>query len=68
MIHLKDMTAGDEPTFAEVGEGIVDMLAVFKASEANSAEWYVVEQDSCQRPSLESAKISIENLKKWGKV
>jgi sugar phosphate isomerase/epimerase len=68
MIHLKDMTAGDEPTFAEVGEGIVDMHAVFKASEANGAEWYVVEQDRCQRPSLESAEISINNLRKWGKV
>lgn len=68
LIHLKDMTAGDEPTFAEVGEGIIDMPAIFKASEANGATWYVVEQDRCQRPSLESAQISLNNLKKWGKV
>lgn len=68
LIHLKDMTAGDEPTFAEVGEGIIDMPAIFRASEANGATWYVVEQDRCQRPSLESAQISLNNLKKWGKV
>ena len=68
LIHLKDMTAGDEPTFAEVGEGIIDMPAIFRASEANGATWYVVEQDRCQRPSLESAEISLNNLKKWGKV
>jgi len=63
LIHLKDMTAG-EPTFAEVGEGIVDMPAVFAASEANGAEWYIVEQDRCQRPTLESAKLSLDNLRK----
>ncbi|HEX28724.1 TPA: sugar phosphate isomerase/epimerase, partial [Candidatus Poribacteria bacterium] len=31
-------------------------------------EWYIVEQDVCQRPSLESARISFENLRRWGKV
>ena len=68
LIHLKDMTAGDEPTFAEVGEGIIDMHAIFAASQANGATWYIVEQDRCQRPSLESAKLSIDNLIKWGQV
>jgi sugar phosphate isomerase/epimerase len=67
LIHLKDMTAGD-PTFAEVGEGIIDMNAVFVASEAHGAQWYVVEQDRCQRPSLESARLSFENLKGMGKI
>ncbi|HNZ39311.1 MAG TPA: sugar phosphate isomerase/epimerase, partial [Candidatus Latescibacteria bacterium] len=30
--------------------------------------WLIVEQDSCKRPPLESAKISFENLKTMGAV
>jgi sugar phosphate isomerase/epimerase len=67
LIHLKDMTPG-EPTFAEVGEGILDMQAIFEASESNGATWYIVEQDRCQRPTLESARLSFENLKRMGKA
>jgi sugar phosphate isomerase/epimerase len=61
VIHLKDMTAG-EPTLAEIGEGILDWPAIFEASEDNGAAWYVVEQDRCRRPTLESARLSFENL------
>jgi sugar phosphate isomerase/epimerase len=61
------MTAG-EPTFAEVGEGIIDMEPIFVASEAKGAKAYIVEQDRCQRPTLESARISFENLRQMGKV
>ncbi len=69
LIHLKDMTgAGDERTFAEVGEGVIDFEPIFAASEAQGAEWYIVEQDRCSRPSLESAEISLRNLQKWGKA
>lgn len=69
LIHLKDMIGeGDARTFAEVGEGSIDFEPIFAASEAQGAEWYIVEQDRCARPSLESAKISIDNLKKWGKA
>lgn len=67
LIHLKDMTSG-EPTFAEVGEGILDMPSIMSASEENGAQWYIVEQDRCQRPTLESARFSFENLKSMGKV
>ena len=69
MIHLKDMIGeGDERTFAEVGEGYIDFEPIFQASEAQDAVWYIVEQDRGNRPSLESAQISINNLKKWGKA
>ena len=68
IIHLKDMTAGESPTFAEVGEGILDWESVFAASEASGAQFYVVEQDRASRPPLEAAKMSLENLKKWGKL
>lgn len=69
LIHLKDMAVnGDKRTFAEVGEGILDFPSIFAASESQGVAWYIVEQDTCARPSLESAQLSLENLKKWGKV
>ena len=52
LIHLKDMTGeGEARTFAEVGEGVIDWQPVFAASEAQGAEWYIVEQDRCARPT-----------------
>ncbi len=66
LIHLKDMTPGDNPTFAEVGEGTMDLAAIFEATEAAGGEYYIVEQDVCQRPPLESVRISYENLQKMG--
>jgi sugar phosphate isomerase/epimerase len=64
LLHLKDMTGGPNPTFAEVGEGILDFKAILAAKP--DAEWYVVEQDRCARPPLESAAISRRHLRDWG--
>ena len=67
LVHLKDMAENGD--FAEVGEGKLDFDAIFAASEeVGGAEWYIVEQDRCNRPSLESARISFDNLKAWGKA
>ncbi len=68
LLHLKDMEPGDERMFAEVGEGVLDWPAIFQAAEASAVRWYVVEQDRCRRPSVESARLSFENLKKMGKA
>jgi sugar phosphate isomerase/epimerase len=69
LIHLKDMKGtGKERTYTEVGEGLLDFQAIFTASEAQGAAWYIVEQDICARPTLESAKLSLDNLKKWDKA
>ena len=68
LVHLKDMdTAGN---FAPVGTGTVDYPALFAAAEEAKVKFYVVEQDSCQPPltPFESIRISIENLRAWGKV
>lgn len=64
-IHLKDMDPTDS-SFAEVGTGLMDLPGIFKAAKAAGSEWVIVEQDTCKRPALESAKISIDNLKKAG--
>jgi len=66
LVHLKDMTPGDSPTFTEVGNGILDFQAIFGASETAGVEWYIVEQDVCAGPSLDSARTSLANLKAWG--
>lgn len=68
LVHIKDMTPGPSPTYAEIGEGILDWPSIFAASEASGAEWYVVEQDTCARPPLESVTLSLKHLKEWGKV
>lgn len=73
LIHLKDVPKDfvvmERPArFAEVGEGRLDMAAILEACETVGVEWYIVEQDLCDRPSLESARISLENLKAMGRV
>jgi len=66
LVHLKDMTDDPEPTFTEVGNGILDFQAIFAASAEAGADWYIVEQDRCDGPSIESARVSLGNLKEWG--
>lgn len=62
-IHLKDMDPSDR-SFAEVGEGTVDMAGVMREAAAAGVVWFVVEQDHCKRPSIESARLSLENLRR----
>jgi sugar phosphate isomerase/epimerase len=67
LIHVKDMTAPPESTFAEVGEGVIDFAPIFEAAEGAGTEYYVVEQDrTFNHPPLESVRISFNNLKKMG--
>jgi len=65
LVHLKDMDPQDR-SYAEVGEGTLDWQAIFAASEVAGAEWYIVEQDRCKRPPLESVRLSLENLRAMG--
>lgn len=66
LLHLKDMEAGPEQFFAEVGEGIIDLESVAAAAQEAGVKWYIVEQDRSRRDSKESARISISNLKARG--
>jgi len=70
LLHIKDRKPGwetstdvdDKPgPFTEVGRGIIDWKPIFAA--ASAVKHYFVEQDFCDRPPLESARISYEYLK-----
>ncbi len=62
LIHLKDMDPEDQ-SFAEIGNGTMNIKAIIEAAKKAGTEHLVVEQDRCKRPPLESVKISIDNLK-----
>jgi sugar phosphate isomerase/epimerase len=70
-LHIKDLKPGYPPTtgedsrpgaFTEVGQGIIDWKRIFQAAREGGLEHFYVEQDECDRDSLESAKISYNYL------
>ena len=67
IIHLKDMTADEYQTFAEVGTGLIDFEPILKWGERSGVEWYVVEQDQCQGNPMDSLEISLNNLNRLSK-
>jgi sugar phosphate isomerase/epimerase len=61
LLHCKDMAA--DGSFAEVGDGTLDMAGICRAAYEQNTRWYIVENDQPKIPSLESAKRSLENLR-----
>ena len=70
-LHIKDLKPGYPPTteedfrpgaFTEVGRGVIDWKRIFKAAPDGGMKHFYVEQDECDRDSLESARISYEYL------
>jgi len=67
VVHLKDMAMdGSKQLFAEVGEGNLDWGAILTACRQAGIEWYIIEQDTCQRDPFESLKMSLDNLRAMG--
>jgi sugar phosphate isomerase/epimerase len=64
LLHVKDMTDLKSKAFAEVGAGILNWPEIFEAALAAGTQWFIVEQDSCAKDSLVSARISAEFMKK----
>ena len=59
-IHLKDEK--------EIGTGPVNFPEVFAALDAIAAvEWYVVEVEQYNHVPMESVRLSLEQLRKWGR-
>jgi len=68
-LHIKDLKPGFPPTtgegpaaFTEVGQGIIDWKKIFQAAKGGGLKHFYVEQDECDRDSLESAKMSYDYL------
>jgi sugar phosphate isomerase/epimerase len=63
LIHMKDMT--EQRTFTEVGDGTLNIAGIIQAAQAAGTQWFLVENDAPSIPSLESARRSLENLRKF---
>ena len=48
-IHLKDYQIGPDrqPTWCELGAGVLPMRRIVEAAEAGGCVWFIVEQDTC---------------------
>jgi len=66
LIHQKDMDNTPNRGYTELGTGIMDIKGLYPLYQEIGAEWFIVEQDSCTLPALESIEISYNNLKKMG--
>lgn len=68
VVHFKDMVIGKEgqQLMAEVGEGNLNWPEIIEACNTAGVEWFIVEQDICQRDPFESLGISLKNLKSMG--
>ena len=67
LVHLKDMTVrGGNPIMAEIGEGNMNWKGILEACKRAGVEWYIVEQDTCERDPFESLAISLKNLHAMG--
>ena len=67
LIHMKDMLADADRSFAEIGEGILDMDAIVAAGQEVGAAWYIVEQDrATKRSPMAAARLSFENMRAKG--
>jgi sugar phosphate isomerase/epimerase len=67
LVHLKDMVIKDRTQLmAEVGEGNLNWPAILDACREAGVEWYIIEQDTCQRDPFESLEISLRNVRAMG--
>jgi sugar phosphate isomerase/epimerase len=64
LLHLKDMAPDGD--FAEVGSGTLDFPAILAAGREAGVRAFIVEQDTCKRPPLESIRMSLEYLRTLG--
>lgn len=62
--HVKDMASSPEKEFTEVGNGVINWKAIFKAAKTSGMKYFFVEQDQCKNYTpLESIAISHKYLK-----
>jgi sugar phosphate isomerase/epimerase len=62
-LHFKDMNDKGEKHDVEVGDGVIDIQGMIREAQQFPVEWFIVEQEQFDRPPLESASISLRNLR-----
>jgi sugar phosphate isomerase/epimerase len=62
LLHVKDMTAGEERADAPIGEGILPWPEILRTAASAGSEYYIVEQDHPRDP-LRDTGVSFKNLK-----
>lgn len=62
LLHVKDRKDGSVP-FSELGNGTTDLPRLFAAARRAGVRWLIVEQDECERDSLESAAVSADYMR-----
>lgn len=66
-IHIKDyhkLSDFFSMRFTEIGTGRMDNQAILNQAVKMQLPWVIVEQDNSEMDTLESARLSVENLKK----
>ncbi len=66
LVHVKDMDPGPPAKDADVGSGIIQWPAVYKAAEEAGVKWLIVERDHPKPTGLASIKESLAYLKQQG--
>ncbi|MDD6877994.1 MAG: sugar phosphate isomerase/epimerase [Clostridiaceae bacterium] len=62
-VHFKDLhNYKDGPTFAEIGEGVLNWPDIIAACRSIGVKWYIVEQDTCPGDPVDSLAISHRNM------
>ena len=67
-IHLRDVDRDNRKDFVEIGSGFLDIPAICAAAHEVGAGWAVVEQCSSRTTELDSARKSVDYLKRAGLV
>ncbi|MEK0314620.1 sugar phosphate isomerase/epimerase family protein [Cohnella sp. 56] len=63
LLHLKDWVPGKTNGTIEVGYGVLDIPGIVAAARQSDVQWLIVEQEEFERPSLTSAKMSLDYLR-----
>jgi sugar phosphate isomerase/epimerase len=61
LVHVKDF--GRDGESVDVGEGVLELGSILPVAQEAGVQWYIVENDRPQGPSIESARRSLESLR-----
>lgn len=67
-IHLRDVDRKSRKEFVEIGSGLLDIPGICAAAHEAGAAWAVVEQCRSRTTELDSARKSVDYLKREGLV